>query len=275
MLIQRPQSRPGNGGIGTAAEVSFFGSSAGALFGCYHPPHSGKDRDCGVVLCYPMGHEYIRAHRACRLLATRLAAAGYPVLRFDYYGSGDSAGSSEDARLGHWLSDIASAVEHLRQRCCLAKICLVGLRLGGSLALLSAARRGACDSLVLWQPVVSGRGYVDELRAWHRAYQLGLGIDERDCGEGEILGFAYSHFLFAEIESVDLLRVTASFAEHVLIVDNADEVTEIPLKINLEGLGVKVDYRHVPDSQIWLVEPHKALLPHESLKSIVSWIAGA
>ena len=51
----------------------FFGESERALFGLYHPPKSATVRELGVVLCYPMGQEYMRAHRAFRQLALILS----------------------------------------------------------------------------------------------------------------------------------------------------------------------------------------------------------
>src|SRR5262249_15774866 len=41
----------------------FFGSRGGRLFGCHHLPSSTPKRN-GVILCYPIGHEYELAHRA-------------------------------------------------------------------------------------------------------------------------------------------------------------------------------------------------------------------
>ena len=68
-----------------------------------------------MVLCYPWGSEYIHAHRALRQLATRLSMAGFHTLRFDYFGTGDSAGEMEDADLGVWEDDIETAIEELKK----------------------------------------------------------------------------------------------------------------------------------------------------------------
>src|SRR5437773_7734152 len=69
----------------------YFGSPDKLLFGCYHEPSLERRRKCAVVVCQPVGHEYINSHRALRQLAARLCDAGFPVLRFDYYGCGDSS----------------------------------------------------------------------------------------------------------------------------------------------------------------------------------------
>ena len=72
-------------------ETFFFGNPGSPLYGSYESPSASVRRDCGIVLCYPLMAEYLRSHRAFRQLAVRLAEAGFPVLRFDYFGSGDSA----------------------------------------------------------------------------------------------------------------------------------------------------------------------------------------
>ena len=54
-----------------------------ALFGFFHPA-VGVSRATGVVLCPPVGADLVRAHRALRHLAERLARAGFDVLRFDF-----------------------------------------------------------------------------------------------------------------------------------------------------------------------------------------------
>src|SRR5262245_51695397 len=106
----------------------YFGSPSHALFGCYHVPQARPRRECGVVLCHSLGDEYIRFHRAYRQLAVRLSQVGFPVLRFDFYGCGDSSGASEEMEVQRWLADIVAAVAEIRHRSGVAKVCLVGLR---------------------------------------------------------------------------------------------------------------------------------------------------
>ncbi|MBF0509187.1 MAG: hypothetical protein HQK57_09720, partial [Deltaproteobacteria bacterium] len=88
---------PGRRNVNKVMKISkiepfYFGPSGNRLFGCYHKPQSDCHRGCGVVLCYPMGYEYMQSHRSYRRIADRLAGEGYPVLRFDFYGCGDSDG---------------------------------------------------------------------------------------------------------------------------------------------------------------------------------------
>ena len=73
------------------ARATWFGPEEGPLFGWLHWPDDGTAR-AGVVVCPPSGYEAVCAHRTLRVVAERLAERGFAVLRFDYDGTGDSAG---------------------------------------------------------------------------------------------------------------------------------------------------------------------------------------
>ena len=75
------------------------------------------------------------SHRQFVLLSRALAAAGYPVLRFDYRGMGDSTGHQRDFL--QVTPDIAAAIDALQQQLpSVTKVALWGLCDGASAALL-------------------------------------------------------------------------------------------------------------------------------------------
>ncbi len=107
----------------------------------------------------------MQSYSTLRLLAEDLVARDFSVLRFDYDGTGDSAGSDLDpGRVSAWMASVAEAVSLVR-RSGATSIALVGMRLGALFAGLAAEQDGDIDALVLWDPVVSGRTYVAEQRA--------------------------------------------------------------------------------------------------------------
>ena len=82
-------------------------------------------------------------YRVWRILAERLAGVGFDVLRFDYEGTGDSAGDPEEpGRLEAWIGNIERVVEEARALAGASEVALVGLRIGATLALQAAASRG-------------------------------------------------------------------------------------------------------------------------------------
>jgi alpha-beta hydrolase superfamily lysophospholipase len=145
----------------------FFGPDERSLFGWFHAPSRETRRDLGVVLCPPLGHEYVNAHRSMRHLADRLASSGVAALRFDYDGTGDSAGRDEDpARVAAWKQSVHEAMRTLRALSGCERIGLIGLRFGALLAALVATEtEAAC--LGSWAPITRGRSYVRELKALH------------------------------------------------------------------------------------------------------------
>ena len=147
-----------------------FGSARRRLFGIYHPSAAGAATRAGVVLCNPFGQEGVRAHRALWVLAERLARAGHPVLRFDYFGAGDSMGDDLDADLDGWTGDVHEADQALRARSGSAQTIWFGMRLGGAVVLRAAQRAPATLlRLLLWDPVTDGQRYLEQLRERHAA----------------------------------------------------------------------------------------------------------
>lgn len=256
-------------------EPLYFGTSEARLFGCYHAPQPGAKRQCGAVFCYPMGHEYIQFHRACRRLAELLARAGFPVLRFDFYGCGDSAGNCEDGRIEHWLEDIAAAIGELRNHSPGHAVCLIGLRLGASLAATAGARRLDLDGMVLWDPVVSGKLYVEELKSVHREMLSRAHIQPTQSQKtGEAAGFVLSDDMIADLSALDLLSIRHKPANNVLVVESREKLMSGQLVPHLESLDARVRHAHLPNRQFWtwIEDFSQILVPQPILQLIMSWM---
>lgn len=179
-----------------------------------------------MLLCNPFGEEASRAHRTFRVLATQLERAGYAALRFDYSGTGDSLGEAADATLAAWLADIGAAAERLRAASGAARVAIVGLRLGATLAALAAARGDVRPRhLLLWDPVIDGAAYLREQAAQHRAYmrdEMGAAYRDRlrlrpDGTPLEVLGAPIGDALAAELAAIDLAAGPPS-AEQVTMI---------------------------------------------------------
>jgi pimeloyl-ACP methyl ester carboxylesterase len=153
----------------TEPEIPCYFGPYGGLFGLYHPGALGAKT--AVLLCPPLGQDLIRCHRLYRQLAHALAGQGHAVLRFDYYGTGDSAGGSEEVEWPRCLADVATAAEQLRLRSGCERIVGFGARLGGSLA-LAATEDARLDELILWDPVLDGAAHVAALDALQDALRF-------------------------------------------------------------------------------------------------------
>lgn len=254
----------------------YFGDSAKPLYGVYHPANAPVAKAAGVVLCGPTGHEYIRAHNAISKLANLLAKSGYHVFRFDYYGTGDSSGEIEEAHIDQWHADIGHAVEELKDISGVKKISLAGLRFG---ALLAATVPGiTVERLVLWDPVVSGAVYFDELMMLHQAMLVdddrfdarAFGVSIPGCETGEILGFFYSDKLQRSAGLYNLNNTPWANKGNVsLIVSNENEQYKLLCR-RLEECACKFDYSVVPTDGDWgnPTKLEKILMPYEILPVI-------
>jgi uncharacterized protein len=134
-----------------------FGSRQRRLFGYYEPAQANFSTVRAVLLCHPMDNEQVFAYRTMRQLAARLVRAGFHVLRFDYFGTGDSYGNTGEGDLASWCGDIETAIEELKEITGTTKVDLAGLRLGANLSARVAAHRPKeISKLILWEPLAAG-----------------------------------------------------------------------------------------------------------------------
>jgi uncharacterized protein len=150
----------------TDPELPFFFGADSGLFGMYHAAAPSARR--AVLMCPPLGQELIRTHRLYRQLAQQLAAQGVAVLRFDYHGTGDSAGGSTEVDWQRCIGDTVTAAGELRSRAGVERVIAFGARLGGSIA-LAAADRAHFSEVIAWDPVIDGDDYVAALDAMQGA----------------------------------------------------------------------------------------------------------
>jgi pimeloyl-ACP methyl ester carboxylesterase len=260
-------------------QAIFFGRANEELFGCYHPPIGPVERDCGVLLCAPLGHEYVRTHRAYRQLACRLSEAGFHVLRFDYFGCGDSAGEDGQTSLARLLDDLAVAADELRRRSGASGLCLGGWRMGATLAALAACRRDDVDAVLLCDPVIRGDRYLAELSRWHRQKVRSLPQAKRpqeDASQADsLLGFRFSQALRDELQSIDLRTVATPPARGVLVLDTARRSESRRLAKHFAGLGTEVDHQVEKDHRIWQPALDKILVPARVIDAVARWLSTA
>jgi hypothetical protein len=179
----------------------FFDGDGARLFGLLHSPDGPAPAHAAglaFVMSHPFGEEKLWSHRVFVSMARALAARGHAVLRFDYMGAGDSSGATSDTSVETHVSDLRSAVRQLLQRHpATRRIGAIGLRLGASIAAL-AAERAAVDAelallgegpLVLWEPVIDGESYFQEILRSNLSTQLavyGKVVENREVLQAKI-----------------------------------------------------------------------------------------
>jgi exosortase A-associated hydrolase 2 len=254
----------------------FFGTEKRRLFGVYDPARGGGGTRA-VVICHPWGQEYLRAHRAVRLLARMLASAGSHVLRFDYSGTGDSAGDMTGASIAQWTADVEMAIEEMRDMVGATRVNLVGLRLGATLAAQVAARRKKdVQGLLLWDPIVSGREYVQDLM--HTRIRSGsrapLPRAASDGGGHEVMGFPLTDAMSAEMQSLDLLPLMREIPQRTLVLASHADRSHEYLRAALAETAGTSSVEHVAGEPPWLElrNTGAGALPVPVLQRIVTWL---
>jgi pimeloyl-ACP methyl ester carboxylesterase len=220
----------------------------------------------------------MRSHWSFRKLSAALAREGFDVFRFDYHATGDSSGDGREASTTRWVEDVKTAAEELRDVSGVKKVAVVGMRLGAALAAEACAGGLSASPLVLWDPVVSGRSYLAELRrlqAWKFASALYPPEPGADGRHAELLGFPFTLELERQVTSVDLTRVEQWPSEKVVLVVSEEKPEYASLRQTLEGKGVKLDYRRVEETAAPGATLDSVLLSQGSLNAIVGALVEA
>lgn len=208
-----------------AAEVDeqerpFFVPHERAMLYCFlHRAQKTESlRRRAVVVCPPYPWEYHGCDRVFVQLGRRLASEGIHALRFDYRGTRESTGDAAKATLQTQLADLARVIDELDHGVDNREIGLLGARMGATLAALAAEELERVSFLVLWDPVVRGRQYIDRclrtavtiLADWtgestvtRRALASQLAK-----GEGvEVAGYELAPGVYSEAVEIDLMAL--------------------------------------------------------------------
>jgi amino acid adenylation domain-containing protein len=261
-----------------------FGPPGKELLGLYQAPSGGQDRRECCVLCNPFGQEAMRSHRVFRILADRLSRGGFHVLRFDYYGTGDSAGEDEEGTLALWTQDVLRADEEIARRTGTARVAWLGLRLGASLAALgSAVAARAPEHLVLWDPVVDGTAYLTELADAHLAARKDafgrrweaerrtrdLATDE---ARDEAIGYPLTPELKAELRALSPASYRGTRAGRVTLVGSRDagELENLRRKLARAGLDVRIRTLGSRVDWLWNEMANDSLIPPDDFRSLLA-----
>ncbi len=245
----------------------YFGDPERPLYGVYHPPR-GTDAGRAVLLCYPIGAEYMRSHRAFRQLTSSLTRKGMHVLRFDYLGTGDSAGNGLDASLDEWLHDITLAIEELKDSAGVESVAVVGLRVGGTLALSATAARADVSHVVLWDPVTDVGEFLegaidsrpDDVQDW--------GLPAGTVGLG---GFPLTPDLRIALSALQLADMRPDSGKRVDLIVSTDAPDVARLQAAWSTGQADVRYRCVPSEGDWSKGDRfgSALIPQAIIGGVV------
>lgn len=152
-------------------DADYFPSGGDRLYAVRYQPRSNPSGKA-FVMCHSLGHEYARGYRNLQQLAVQLCMAGHEVLRFDYASTGNSTGECDCLNVDRMLQNVRDAKSFLISRTGVSSVGVIGIRIGGTIAAMAS---GDFDQAILWDPVVSGRAYLQTLGVFHDDSLTSLG----------------------------------------------------------------------------------------------------
>ena len=259
-----------------------FGAQKRQLFGLYQPPEGGVEQTECILLCNPFGQEAIRSHRLFRILADRLSRNGFHVLRFDYFGTGDSDGDDTEGEISAWTDDVLTAGEEILLRSGCSGSSWFGLRLGATLAGLASTNIGNVPrTLVFWDPIIDGAAYLRELADAHMAaysesygarWKLEAGLREKALAEStvEAMGFPLPNQLQNQLREISPSSLHAAKAQRLALFVGRSSQNTGELQRHLTARGIDVLTTAIETEIVWASNEalNSSIVPAEALERI-------
>ena len=198
---------------GIAAQ--FLHGATGELFLLTYPGVPGADPPRRALVVVPaFAEEMNKSRRQIALLGRALAPLNITTVVPDLYGTGDSAGDFGEASVSLWRTDLQAIYDWTTSQG-FESIAVLGLRAGALLAVdLLAQTTIRPASLLLWQPVVSGKTMISQFLRLKAAAALtqetkGEGVRELRARLAadesvEIAGYWLSPQLVSEFDGLHL-----------------------------------------------------------------------
>ncbi|MGQ9732912.1 MAG: alpha/beta fold hydrolase [Candidatus Zipacnadales bacterium] len=263
-------------------ELSVEFESAGYLLrGVVHRPVQAPPV-AGLVFVHPFAEEKKCSHRTFVEMGRAAARDGWAVLRVDLRGCGDSTGEFEAADLNAWREDLRRVFALAPETLGCARVGMLGLRLGGTLAVELAEEHLDMPCLVLWEPVVEGERYLSltmrrsMLRRKLTVHEGGKEVEtvERVGGETELDfdGYLVTVEMQRQIAQLNLLAKPKAYAGPTLILNLSGREKVAPTLEKLASLYISGEVRVVRQEPLWsavgLVDPTP------TISATVEWLKG-
>ncbi|MFH0953464.1 MAG: alpha/beta fold hydrolase [Verrucomicrobiota bacterium] len=191
-----------------------FKSGGQQVVGMLHLPARREGRVPAVVFFHGFTGTKVEAHQLFVKTARALARAGIAALRFDFRGSGDSAGSFSTMTVSGELKDARAALRYLRGQRWVdpRRIGIVGMSMGGMIAAIVLAGDPAIRAAALWAPVAHPDLQVRRRMNHHARRQL------KEMGVADYWGYAVGPAFVQEMLRCKPLRAIRWARTPVLLV---------------------------------------------------------
>lgn len=247
-----------------------FGFGSHKLYGVYHPPLTINPNQKSILICSSVGPEFIHPYRLLRLLGEQLAKKGHHVFRFDWYGCGDSWGESSEISIDHWINDVQSAADELINLSGNQIFSVVGLRLGATIAWCSLTDSQKMSSIILWDPVISGADWINQMKYLHSEYLSCFPQAKHHSTEEEILGFPLPSSVRDEICTLNISDVKPLNLSKVHLLQSGDN---LKCEEFYRAAGFQMTIEHIDIPEVWTsaLLNNRIVMSHPAIKSIITF----
>lgn len=268
----------------------FFANPDGQrLYAVLHPAAGPSIRELGILFCHPLSEEKHSSQRALVDFARLLSRHGYPALRFDGAGFGDSEGEMAAVTIRSLLRDVRAAISRLIDESGVSRVVLIGVRFGALIARLAADSDERVAGLVLVAPVVSGGDYWNGLLRSQQMSCMTRGAkaprledlrrELAENGQLEIKAEFFGRSFGEELTAVDLLAAPARFRGAQLIAGAVDEAPNADISGALitaaRQAGSEVTAMAERVGVFWTGKAlYDGFRPRNLYQSTLDWLAG-
>lgn len=243
----------------------YIESGRDVLLAWCHLPE--KPTDHAIIICPPVGHEFINSYRGLRHLADGFARAGVTAFRMEYQGVGDSTGLDTDPdRIQNWASSIERVQSFIRWNCGIKRVSLFGLRMGATLACMIAEKHEV-ESLLCWVPVVEGRRYIREMLALQKTGENAS--QEVDSTSLEGGGFLITRETMNEVSTLSMLKMNPAQAKRLVLFHSDDMPLPNELIQHWSFIHSKFLHESLSGYAEMMELPHNSKVPFGAINSIV------
>lgn len=231
---------------------------------CHLPEHP---TDHAVLICPPVGHEFVNSYRGLRHLADGFAEKGVTTFRVEYQGVGDSSGLDTDPdRIQKWLESIERTVTFIKEKCEIKKVSLLGLRIGATLASM-ISNKIEIENLMCWVPVVEGKRYIREMLALQKTGEnADLDVDSTTLEGG---GFLITRETMNELLSLSLTKIIPN-AKHVFLFNTDDLPIPNQLMEAWSNQNFQFTHKTLSGYADMMATPHNSKVPSYAIEEITN-----
>ena len=187
------------------------------MLGVLHLPQ-GEGPFPAVALYHGFTGTKVEAHRIFVKMARALSKAGIAAVRFDFRGSGDSAGDFDDMTVSGEIIDARRVLDFLQEQEAVAgeRLGVLGLSMGGAVAASVAGQDRRVKSLALWAAVAQFSLFEGQEELVEQA---------RACGHADVGGNVLKYAFYEDSRKQDPLKWVSAYGGPALIVHGDGDPT--------------------------------------------------